>query len=198
MSTTLSPSPSWPEASRLPLLNSTGTATSTGILLACGAAAALATTLIDLQLRMPGHAILKATLPYLIGMALVPRRGAGTVMSAGSLITLVLMGYLGVREGMGSATSLVLLGPCLDFAVAQAKPNVWLYLRFAVAGLIANLCAFLVQMTAKRMGFSLGGGRDLQSWLSLALITYPAFGFAAGLLCAAVLFHWRPRHTSRP
>jgi hypothetical protein len=173
-------------------------AASTVVLLSCGVAAALSTTLIDLHLRMPGHSILKAVWPFLVGMAIAPRRGAGTIMSMGSLGTLIALSSFGLRKGMGGSTSLLLLGPCLDLALLHARPNLWIYLRFALAGLAANGAAFAVQMTAKSLGLSLGGGKDVRTWVSFALLTYPLFGFVAGLISGLVLFHWGPWRSKQP
>jgi hypothetical protein len=180
---------SWPAASRLPRLADPTHVLSTGLLLGMGALAAVVATM-KFGLSIPGNAILRPVLPIVLGLALVPRTGAGTTMSASSLVTLMLMRLLGDTKGLGGTASLLLLGPALDVALLYARPNWVLYLRFALAGMAANGLAFVVQMGAKSFGFSLGGGKDFRSWLSIATITYPLFGLVAGLASGALLFHW--------
>src|SRR6476661_619305 len=61
------------------------------ILLLAGALAACSVVLIDLNLRLPGHAILKAVLPITLGFALAPRAGAGVAMSTGAFGMLAIL-----------------------------------------------------------------------------------------------------------
>ena len=42
---------------------------------------------VGLEPGIPGHAILRAVFPMVTGLALVPRRGAGTVMGLGAMLT---------------------------------------------------------------------------------------------------------------
>ena len=44
------------------------------LLLSCGAAAAAAVAYVKLSLRIPGHSIVLAALPMVLGLALAPRR----------------------------------------------------------------------------------------------------------------------------
>lgn len=184
---------SWPAASRVPLPINGISVLSTSVLLLMGGLAAALTTLLDLKLGIPGNSILRPVLPYLLGLALVPRLGTGTTMTGGSILALLLFNGLGFHKGLGGMTSLILLGPALDLALLHARPNWTLYVRFALAGLVANALAFAVQVTAKSYGFSLGGGKDARTWLSLATISYPLCGLIAGLLSGLIWFHWSPR-----
>lgn len=165
----------------------------TGVLLLCGAAAAGAVLMFEFKLKLPGHAILRAVFPMALGLALVPRRGAGTVMGAGAVATVsaILFGGWG-EKGLGSLTSLFLIGPFLDLAVRRTVSGRRVYLSLAAAGVLANMAALAVQASAKYFGFDGGGrGKNLATWLPLALLTYPLCGALAGLLSAAAWFRWK-------
>ncbi len=72
-------------ASRMPSLTRAGHRVSAAemlLLLLCGCAAASAVAYVKLGLRIPGHVIVLTALPMALGMALAPRRMAGSVMSA--------------------------------------------------------------------------------------------------------------------
>jgi hypothetical protein len=166
------------------------------MLLLIGAGAAAFMILVDVKpkgMQIPGHAILRALFPFAFGLALVPRRGSGTLMSLGAIITAALLTLVDQKKGLGSMTSLTLLGPALDLAMTNAQASWRLHLRFAAAGLAVSLLAFVVQMMAKSLGLSLGGGRELTHWLSRATLSYPLCGLVAGLLSGLVWFHWSPR-----
>ena len=161
------------------------------LLVNCGIAAALLTDLIEFKLRLPGHAILRGVLPLSLGLAMVPRFGAGTVMGLASLsASLVLRSSGGSEGGLGSLTSTALLGPLLDLLLARARSGRWIYAGIVAAAVAANLAALAVQLGAR---LSLGGGRPLAHWLPLAAVTYPAFGLLAGFVSAAVAFQLRHR-----
>jgi hypothetical protein len=101
---------------------------------------------------------------------------------------------------MGASTSLLLIGPMMDLALWTAKPGVRLYLSFALAGFGANLVAFLVKGAGKSAGLPGAGGRAMESWLPVAVISYSVCGLLAGLISAFVLFHWtgKSRDDSAP
>ena len=161
----------------------------TFILAGCGFAAAAITGMIDLNLRLPGHAILKVVLPLSLGMSLVPRRGAGLGMAASAGITLGAMSLLGgTGVGPGAATSLLLLGPLMDVAAHRVRPGCRLYAAFGVAGLSANLGAFLIRGATKASGGGWAGTRLLHDWLSVAPISYAICGLVAGFVSAAIFF----------
>ena len=165
-----------------------------GILLCVGAIAAVATVLLDMRLRLPGHAILRATLPMALGLAMVPRRYAGISMSFGALVTLLLLAAVGNRlPGGGATTSLLLTGPLLDCALQRARKGWQIYAGFATAGLVSNGCAFLLRALPKLLGWDALGTRSLNSWLLTALLSYTLFGLAAGLLGGWIGFRLAPR-----
>ena len=159
------------------------------ILVGCGFTAAVMSALIDLNLRLPGHAILKVVLPLSLGMSLVPRQGAGVTMGASAGATLWGMSLFGGSGvGPGAATSLLLLGPLLDLAVRRVGPGWRLYAAFGIAGLMANLGAFVVRGGTKMSGGSLAGTRLLHDWLSVAPVSYALCGLIAGFVSAAIFF----------
>src|SRR5215813_10373728 len=147
-------------SSRLPSLSrSTGiTAAELACLLVCGALAALAVGLVHLQLRVPGHAILRGAFPMAMGLALVPRRLSGLVMAIGAGITSTAMSAAHV--GTFPATSMVsilALGPILDLALLGRSSGWRLYSRFAAAGATANLLAFALKLAGFRLEIETGG-----------------------------------------
>lgn len=161
-----------------------------------GALAACTVALVDLNLRLPGHAILKAVLPVALGFAVVPRRATGLVMMLSALATLFMLRWgwrLGV--GVGATTSLLALGPLLDLLLWRAKQGPWLVARFAAAGLLANVAAFAVRGGNKAWGEF--GLRPLDQWLTIAPWTYALCGLIAGLVSGICFFHLRPRSGER-
>jgi hypothetical protein len=163
-------------------------------LLLFGGLATITMAFMDWGVRIPGHAILRAVFPMVCGLALVPRKGAGTVMGAGALLTLGWMRLGGhAVPGTGATTSLLLTGPMMDLALRSAKPGLRLYFSFALAGLATNVLAFAVRGSAKYFGGRGAGGRSFEGWLSEAMFTYAACGLAAGLIGGVVMFHSKGR-----
>ena len=116
--TVLSVNPGLADSSRLPFRAQEGQysdVAATLLLFSAGVTAALATALLDLGLRIPGHAIIRAIFPMSLGFALAPRRMGGTIMGTGALASalVIKIGGFGVI-GVGAMTSLVLTGPLLD------------------------------------------------------------------------------------
>ncbi|MHB8897437.1 MAG: hypothetical protein ACYC6Y_01680 [Thermoguttaceae bacterium] len=160
-------------------------------LASCGVAAAGASVYLDLHLRIPGHAILRAIFPMVLGMALVPRSGAGTVMGASALLTGVAVRFLNPAAGLslGALASLSLVGPLLDLCVDRMRGGWPLYLGFATAGLMANLVALFVRAGAKLLGFERLGTRPFSDWFFQACVTYVVCGLLAGLISGVIWFH---------
>jgi hypothetical protein len=156
------------------------------VLVLLGFAAAYLTLNLDLDFRLPGHAILRSVFPFALGLALVPRRGAGTVMGSAALVGVLFGGMAHGAPGWGASTSLLLTGPALDLAVRRANPGRGVYLAIVAAGVAVNLAAFALRLGARIV--APGGGRTMASWLPEAAITYPACGALAGALAAAVWF----------
>jgi hypothetical protein len=156
-----------------------------------GLAAAAATALLDFGVRVPGHAILRTVLPLALGMAFVPRRGSGLVMSASAGLGLMALRSVGLDGGGGGATtSLLLTGPLLDLASRWSRGGWRIYLAFAGAGLASNMTAFAVRWALKAggAGRGSGGGRGLGEWQSQAIVTYAICGLLAGLISAVICF----------
>src|SRR5690242_201850 len=63
-----------------------------------GVAAAILVGKAKLGLGIPGHSIVLAALPMVLGIALAPRRFAGSVMSAGALGTAWVLTGIGVAD----------------------------------------------------------------------------------------------------
>ncbi len=162
------------------------------LLLLSGAAAACAIGYVRLGLRIPGHAIVLAVLPMAFGLALAPRRMAGSIMSAGALGTAALLtSFAGARYGGGSFVSLCLIGPAMDVALAGTRRGWRLYLGLAASGVAANFCALVSRTGGKLLGFDLPGTRPFGDWWMQALLTYTLSGAIAGLLGAIAWFHFK-------
>jgi hypothetical protein len=169
-----------------------------GILVVFGAGAALASGLLDLHLRIPGHAILRSVFPMALGLALVPVCRGGTLMGLSALGTALVMRACGVGSfGAGSLTSLALTGPLLDVALIGARRGWRLYLGFVLAGLASNLVALCLRGGMKAATGDMAGGRLLGQWWHQASLTYPVCGLLAGLLSAAVWFRLRGDRSSQ-
>ncbi len=158
-----------------------------------GLAAAAASQFLDFNLRIPGHAILRAILPLTVGLALVPRRGAGAVLGAFALSSGMIFRTFGWAEAglvsLGALTSQAATGPLLDLVLRRARSGWKLYAAFAAAGLSSNLLAFAVRGGSKLAGLDLGGRRSIVDWFLQAVATYPICGLLAGLLSGALWFY---------
>jgi hypothetical protein len=192
------------------------------VLVAAGAGAACLTNLIDMGLGIPGHRIIFSIFPLALGLALVPRRGAGSIMGASALAATGALWLAGQHvAGIGALTSLVLGGPMLDLALRWSGYGWRLYGAFILAGAGSNAVAFLVRAAGKAiavasgsvggggpgrgtgngrglgggggLGRRLAGGNPLGTWLPEAVWTYALAGVLAGLLSAVVWFHLRER-----
>jgi hypothetical protein len=163
-------------------------------LVACGVVAAIASQWLDFHLRIPGHAILRIVFPMALGLALVPRRGAGTIMGASGLLSglaLRAVPFAGGGLSIGALTSLTLTGPLLDLSLRRAKGGWRLYAGFALAGLASNAAALLARGGAKLAGLERLGTRPFMEWLPQAAVSYLLCGLAAGVLSGLIWFHGR-------
>jgi hypothetical protein len=187
--------------SRLPL---TRPARSVSVLeLACllglGVLAASAAVFLRLRLGVPGHAILRTVLPVALGLSLVPRHLAGSVIATTAFVTALGFQAYGVRGvGVPALTSLLLTGPLLDLALLGARPGWRLYGRLALAGLVSNLLALASRPTLLLLGIHLGGGggggggggrSEELDWV--VVCSYAVCGLAAGLVSALCWFRLR-------
>ena len=159
------------------------------VLAVLGACAAVAAAVLTRGLGIPGHNIIRVVFPMALGLALVPRQGAASLMGASGLATAAVLRLLGVPAiGTGALTSLALTGVMVDLSLVGAQRGWSIYFRLGLAGLAANMTAFLVHGGEKIIL-----GRPLAPWWQLAIITYPACGIVAGLISAAAWFRARPR-----
>jgi hypothetical protein len=168
------------------------------VLILLGIAAAVVSVFVKLSLGVPGHNIVRVIFPMALGLALVPRRGAASVMGLsgmGAAMLFVIGGERGL--GAGAATSLVLTGLLLDLALLGARSGPSVYLRLTLAGLAANLAAFLVRGGVKLLNGGLVDGQPLELWWPKAAVTYPLCGLLAGLISAAVWFRITARTSER-
>ena len=164
------------------------------LLLTSGGVAAAAVGMAKLGLGIPGHSIVLAALPLAFGMALAPRRLAGSVMSAGALGTGWVLRAAGVASyGSGSLVSLCVLGPMMDVALRRVSPGWRLYMALVLSGVATNLLALGSRAAAKLIGLDLAGARPFDSWWLQAVVTYTLSGAVAGLLGAFCWFHFNER-----
>gem|GEM_PF-483770 len=161
------------------------------LLAAFGALAAISSASLNLGIqRVPGHAILRVVFPIALGLAIVPRRGAGSVMGASAFVTAMMLRIGGLRTeglGFGALTSLLATGPLLDFTLSRAHSGLRQYAAITVTGLVSNLMALSVRGLLKATGLEAPGRRPLMDWLAQASFTYVVCGLLAGFLSALVL-----------
>ena len=169
------------------------------LLLSCGAAAAMAVAYVKLSLRIPGHSIVLAALPMVLGLSLAPRRLAGSVMSAGAVSTAWLLTATGGESfGAGSSVSLLLIGPMMDVAVRHARGGWRVYAALVLSGVATNLLALGSRAAFKVLGLDLADARPFDSWWLQASVTYTLSGVVAGLLGALCWFHFNDRSNGEP
>lgn len=172
------------------------------LLISAGILAACASTFLDLQIkRIPGHAILRVVFPMALGLAIVPRRGAGCAMGGAALLSGVafrVAGFKGEALGLGALTSLTATGPLLDWTLRRANGGWRQYVSFGLAGLASNIFALAVRGGAKAIGWERAGSRPLGEWLAQASVTYVVCGLLAGLMSAAILFRGNARGEGLP
>lgn len=167
------------------------------ILSVFGVLAACSSTFLDLGIqRVPGHAILRVVFPLAMGLAVVPRYGAGCMMGSTAGITAIGLysaGFRGEALGMGALASLIATGPLLDGTLRRANGGWRQIASFMLAGLTSNLIALAVRGSAKAIGWEAAGRRPLAEWLTQAVATYILCGILAGLISGMVLFSTRKR-----
>jgi hypothetical protein len=205
------------DSGRLPAIADSTDSTVKGMeiatLVLAGATAAVLTHVVRFRLGIPGSNIVFVAFPMAFGFALVPRRGAGTLMGGAALATTLALWLAGVRlDGVGAQTSLLLTGPLLDVALRRARGGWRLYVAFVVATAATNALAFAARASAKLVALNVAGagggrgggggrgaglgsaGRALDVWLPQAVWTYALAGVVAGLISALAWFHFRERH----
>lgn len=169
------------------------------LLVTCGATAAWAVGYVKLSLRIPGHSIVLASLPMVLGLSLAPRRLAGSVMSAGAIGTAWLLSAGGgVNYGAGAFVSLSLIGPMMDVAVRHSRGGWRVYVALVLAGMATNLLALGSRAAFKVIGLDELGARPFDTWWLQASVTYTLSGAVAGLLGALCWFHLNDRQAPEP
>lgn len=166
-----------------------------GALVLCGVAAVVLSQFLKWPVRqLPGHAIVNVMLPLALGLSLVPRYGSGAIMSASAGLTVLLMRTGALSHlGFAAITSACLTGLVLDASLFCFRRGGWIYVGFALAGVVTNLIAMFARGLPKYSGFDALDDRPWLSWLAQATFTYPFFGLVAGLLCATIFFATTPR-----
>lgn len=172
--------------------------TEIAVLTLCGIGAALLSAYGQVPLRIPGHAIIRSVFLMALGLALVPRHGAGLCMGGAALATIMALRVTGLAQmGAGATVSLVVTGPFLDLAVLGAKSGWRLYLGLMLAGVATNLSALLVRGGVKELMPVTSAGRPFMEWLAQAALTYPLCGAIAGLISAVLWFRLQTRRHPR-
>jgi hypothetical protein len=167
------------------------------ILFAAGATAAVVVGKAKLGLGIPGHSIVLAALPMVLGVALAPRRLAGSVMSAGAIGTAWALSGAGFADfGAGSFVSLCLLGPMMDAALHKAQSGRSVYAALVCAGVLTNVLALASRAVGKVSGLDVGS-RPFDTWWLQASMTYALSGAVAGLLGALCWFHFNSTRSGR-
>jgi hypothetical protein len=188
--------PGLEHSARLPTLAREGrglAAAELTVLFLLGIAAATLSGLLKLSLQIPGHNIIRVIFPMALGLAVVPRRGSGSIMGIGGFVGAMGFHLSGVTGlGTGATTSLVLTGFFLDAALVGARAGKSVYLRLALAGLAANMAAFVIRLAER--SFAVGGivGGSGAAWWMKAPVTYPVCGLLAGIISAMVWFRFSP------
>jgi hypothetical protein len=163
-----------------------------GALMGIGAMTAALTSYVKLNLGIPGHAIVLAVLPIAFGVSLVPRRFAGSIMSASAALTMCATGH----TGLGAVGSMVAIGALLDLALRKARPGVGLYAAFVLAGLGGNAVAWVARAVTK-LSMLDPGTMGFAHWWAHSLVSYALCGAFAGLLGAALWFQFARRDEQR-
>ena len=157
-----------------------------------GALAAVAVVAFSPALRIPGHAILRAALPMVCGMALVPRRLAGSIMAPAPARQCSYSQPPASAAGSPQPSCRFWRsGPAIDIAMAGRSVGGWrLYLRFAVAGVLANALAFFLRGGISLFGLDNDRPHTLARFDLRVFASFADCGAIAGLLSALVCFQF--------
>jgi hypothetical protein len=163
------------------------------ILFGAGALAAALVTWMPFPIRVPGYAILKAAVPIVFGVAAVPRPLAGSIAGLGGAALLSLCWATGTTHvPAAAATALLAIGPAIDLAllgISSARLSV--FLRFAAAGLAANLLAFLVRWSTATLALDSMEPHRMARIGVVAFASFALCGICAGFVSAAIFFRGR-------
>jgi hypothetical protein len=161
-----------------------------GLLMLAGGIAAVAVVAFSPALHIPGHAILRAALPMVCGMAVAPRRMAGSIMAVGAGTAVAILSFTGMGNWQPAAVvALLALGPAMDITLAGPSKGGWLlYLRFALAGVLANSAAFVLRGGLSVFGLDSSRPHSIARFDARVFLSFAACGAVAGLIAAVVCF----------
>lgn len=158
------------------------------VLAFAGAVATLLVAFAPLPIRIPGHVILKAALPQMLGMALVWHPLSGTIGATGSLLTAALLLATGLGHLPAAAmVALATFGPALDYAKTTSPQGWRRFAKFAVAGAAVNMLAFLVRGGTAFFQNDLLHTHGFHELAGLPLLSFVLCGLAAGIIGACLL-----------
>ena len=170
-----------------------------GTLLLLGASAAVLSAFLKRGTGIPGSNIILVVFPMAFGLALVPRHGAASVMGFSAMGSAGVFCFVGTAAiGCGALTSLALTGILIDVALRGAQSGRGIYARLMLAGLSANMAAFLIRAGAKILLGPGHSGKPLALWWQYAIVTYAVCGLLAGAISAAVWFRFAARNKANP
>jgi hypothetical protein len=156
------------------------------ILGGAGLTAALAIAFVQTPIRIPGHAILKAAVPFACGMALVSKPLAGTVAASASLFTAAVLLLAGVGNLQAAAVvSLSLTGPAFDWALNRSHDTSRFaaLTRFALAGFAVNIAAFVVRFGTAFWQAEGWHPLNFRTLGTAAIVSFALCGIVAGIFC---------------
>jgi len=82
------------------------------LLISLGALAAILTCIAASPIRLPGHAILRGTLPMILGLSLAPRHAAGALMSIAAAGVFAIANVFSLPHApIAAAVAIIALGP---------------------------------------------------------------------------------------
>ncbi len=154
-----------------------------------GVAATTLVACLPTPIRVPGHVILKAALPLACGLAFVRRPWSGSIAGASALATAALFLVLGVGHLQTAAlVSLLALGPAMDWSRRSVAKGPHFILRFAFAGLVANMLAFVTRWGVAWLSADGWHPLNFQHVAYGAFWSFALCGLAAGLLCGVFCY----------
>jgi hypothetical protein len=154
------------------------------VLFLAGVAATTLVACVPMPIRVPGHAILRAALPLACVLASVRRPWSGTIAGVSALAPAALFLVLGIGHLQTAAlVSLLALGPAMDWSRRSVSKGLHLLLRYAFAGLVANMLAFVTRWGVAWLFADGWHPLNFQHVAYGAFWSFALCGLAAGLLC---------------
>ena len=128
-----------------------------------------------------------------------PATTSGQHHGAGAGATVLVFSATGLGGWQPAAVvSLLALGPAIDIAMAGRSVGGWrLYLRFAVAGVLANALAFFLRGGISLFGLDNDRPHILARFDLRVFASFAACGAIAGLLSALVCFQFSAKREER-